>query len=300
MPSTATDVRLRADPGFLGVVLSGESVAIEPKSEGRIMTLRVHAGDRVAQGAIIAELDRTVRDQDVRSARAALADASSRFARRAALARGPDPAVTAEELDTARSQLTQERARVAAVTAALPETQVVAPFEGTVAEIYLAPGALAGPGRAVARVVSQGQLQVRFAMPEQGAAAVVSGVPIDVEIGSLGLRARGTVTGVNPEVDASSRMIFAAARLDVADDVARRLTTGLVARVRPAPITPLEAPPFAASLERAPLRALAPPPDPPAPPSVAEENAQAPSELSSAPRVRARRPRGSASAMSRW
>jgi multidrug efflux pump subunit AcrA (membrane-fusion protein) len=231
-----------------------------------------------------------VRDQDVRSARAAFADASRRFARRAALATGLDPAVTAEELDAARSQLAQERARLAAVTSALAETQIAAPFEGTVAEIYLAPGALAGPGRPVARVVSQGQLQVRFAMPEQGAAAIVAGAPIDVEITSLGLLARGIVTGVNPEVDSSSRMIFAAARLDVPEGVARRLTTGLIVRVRSAS----GAPPFAASLERVPG------PPPPLTESIAEDSPPAEPVSSPAPRAPARRPRRSATAMPRW
>jgi RND family efflux transporter MFP subunit len=297
VPRVTTDGRRGGDPGFLGVVLSGESVAIEPKAEGRILAVLVHAGDHVAQGAIIAQLDRSVRDQDVRSARAAFADASSRFARRAALATGPDPAVTAEELDAARSQLAQERARLAAVTAALAETQIAAPFEGTVAEIYLAPGALAGPGRPVARVVSQGQLQVRFAMPEQGAAPVVAGAPIDVEITSLGLLARGIVTGVNPEVDSSSRMIFAAARLDVPEAVARRLTTGLVARVRSAS----GAPPFAASLERlSPSPSPRPPPPSPPPESVAQDTPPAEPASSPAPRAHARRPRGSAPAMPRW
>jgi RND family efflux transporter MFP subunit len=300
-PGASLDGRHGADPGFLGVVLSGESVSVEPKADGRIVTLSVHAGDRVIRGAVIAELDRAVRDQDVRSARAAFADASSRFTRRAALAKGPDPAVTAEELDAARSQLAQERARLAAVSAALAETQVVAPFDGTVAEIYLAAGALAGPGRPVARVVSQGQLQVRFAMSEQGAGAIVAGTPIDIEIGSLGLRARGTVTGVNPEVDSSSRMIFAAARLDVPEDVARRLTTGLVARVRTAPIAPLEVTSIAAPFEgvavRAPIPAPPParlPPDPPVAENEAVESAMP------APRARVRRARPAAPAMPRW
>jgi multidrug efflux pump subunit AcrA (membrane-fusion protein) len=177
----------------------------------------------------------------------------------------------------------------------------VAPFDGTVAEIYLAAGALAGPGRPVARVVSQGQLQVRFAMSEQGAGAIVAGTPIDVEIGSLGLRARGTVTGVNPEVDSSSRMIFAAARLDVPEDVARRLTTGLVARVRAAPIAPLEVTSIAAPFEGVAVRAPIPAPSParlPPDPSVAENEAV--ESAMPAPRVRVRRPRPAAPAMPRW
>jgi RND family efflux transporter MFP subunit len=219
-------------PGFLGVIVAGESVAIEPKTEGRVEQLLVVAGEQVTRGRAIARLDRAVREEDLRSARAVADEAGRRFARRAALARGRDPAVTAEEVDAARSQLAQERARLAAVSAALAETEVVAPFDGTIVEVYLAPGALAGPGRPIVRLVGQSQPQVRFAIPDEAVAPVLPGAPVDVAIGALGLVAAGKVTGVNPEVDTSSRMIHASARLDVADDVVRRLTTGLIARVR--------------------------------------------------------------------
>lgn len=291
-----------ADPGFLGVVLSGETVSLEPKAEGRVVQILVKCGAHVTRGTPIAQLERAGREQDLGSARAAFDDAARRFARRAAVAQGPDPAVTAEELDAARSQLAQERARLASATAALDETQVVAPFDATVVELYLAPGALAGPGRPVARLTSKGELRVRFAMPEAGARPLVPGTPVDVKIGSLALEVKGIVTGVNPEVDVASQMIYAVARLQAAPDVAPRLTTGLVARISATPGAQL----VTVSVDRADVPPLAPglaettgePAAGSAPPAPGGSVAtDAPSDPA---RPRSRRGRGASAVMPRW
>jgi multidrug resistance efflux pump len=110
---------------------------------------------------------------------------------------------------------------------------VTAPFEGIIAERYLSPGALAGPGRPVARLVGHDEPRVRFAIPEDRAGAVAVGATVEVKIAPAGLLARGRVTGVSPDVDASSRMVFAAASLEPHPGPA--LGTGLLARVFLAP-----------------------------------------------------------------
>src|SRR4051812_16415 len=68
--------------GFVGVLLAGESVDIEPRSEGRIDEVLVKPGDRVLRGAPIARLDVRAIVHQLAIARAALAGASHRYTRR--------------------------------------------------------------------------------------------------------------------------------------------------------------------------------------------------------------------------
>jgi RND family efflux transporter MFP subunit len=219
--------------GFFGVILNGESILLEPKAEGRILQVFVKSGETVKKGTVIAQLDKNVREQELKSAQSAMRDAARRYNRRAALSRGAEATVSAEELDAARVRLTEEKARLEIVKTALAETRIVAPFDGTVVETFLAAGALTGPGRPVARLAGQGDLRVRFAVPEDQGAEVTPGMKLDVEVPSLLFDIPGQIVGVNPEIDTASRMIYAVASLDVPAEERGRLTTGLVARVRP-------------------------------------------------------------------
>jgi RND family efflux transporter MFP subunit len=224
-----------AEPGFIGVVVAGEWAEIEAKVEGRIEQVFVRAGDVVARGANIARLDIEASEHELAIARAGFAEASRRLGRRRKLARGRLAAVTPEEVDQARREMVEARARLAKLTQAIDQALVTAPFDGTVAERYLAPGALAGPGRPIARLLGRGEPRVRFAIPEERAGSVSVGSMVSVTIGPAGLPARGVVTGLAPEVDVSSRMVFAAATLEPAPALpgtsAEPLSTGLLARV---------------------------------------------------------------------
>ncbi len=227
-PTTRTPARPTSDPGFVGVIVAGEWVEIEAKVEGRLQELLVKPGDRVARGAPLARLDVTTALHELAIARAALVEARRRYGRRRRLARSG--AISAEEIDTARRELLQERARVQKLEAARAEASVTAPFAGTVVERHLAPGALAGPGRPILRLLGEAEPQVRFAVPEEQAPAITTGSAVDVRVGPRRLAVRGRVVGVAPEVDASSRMVFASASLEQ-DASTPSLSTGLIARV---------------------------------------------------------------------
>jgi RND family efflux transporter MFP subunit len=224
------------ETGFIGVVVDGDAAELEASVEGRIEIIYVQPGDVVERGAPIAKIDAEASAQDLASARAGLAEASRRLARRRKLARGKLAAVTPEEVDAARREVLQARAGLARMEKARAQAVVVAPFAGTVAERYLAAGALAGPGRAIARLVGRGQPQVRFAVPEERAAEVAVGAAMDVRIAPAGRLTRARVTSVAPEVDVSARMVFASARLEPAPPGAAPLRTGLLARVFLAPV----------------------------------------------------------------
>jgi RND family efflux transporter MFP subunit len=217
--------------GFLGVILAGESVDLEPKVEGRIESVFVKPGDLVTRGTRIAQLEvRTLREE-LAVAKAGLVEAHERLARRVPLAAGGLGAVTREELSSARTQVVQERARVAQLEQQLAEANVTAPFDGAVAQQYLAPGALAGPGRPIARLITRGELRTRFAIPEDRVAQVAVGAHVRLVVAMLDSELTAKVVSLTPEVDVASRMVYGVATLDVPPALQPRLSNGMVARV---------------------------------------------------------------------
>jgi RND family efflux transporter MFP subunit len=222
-----------ADPagrGFIGVVVAGDWADLEPKVEGRIEALLVKPGDEVQKGAVIARLDLQASQYDLIGARAALRDASRRYARRRSLMRSKLGLVAQEELDGIRREMLQERAHVAQLERARREATVVAPFAGWVMERYLSPGALGGPGRPVVRMGSRSEPYVRFALPEESRGKISLDTPVAIRLSSPVEVWSGRVSGVSPEVDDASGMIYATAALDPADQPSK-LATGVLARV---------------------------------------------------------------------
>lgn len=219
--------------GFVGVVVAGEWVEVEPKIEARIEQMFVKTGDQVRRGMPIARLDVQGSEHELTIARAALQDATRRLQRRVRLQKGRSGAVTAEEMDTARREVLQEQARVAKLNQARAEATVKAPFDGAVVETHLAVGAMAGPNRPLVRLLGHGEAKVRFAVPEDRAETITVGQEIKVQVGP-GKPLRGRVTAINPEIDSASRMVYAAGAFDAGSET-RALSTGLMARVFPAP-----------------------------------------------------------------
>ncbi|HEV7666881.1 MAG TPA: efflux RND transporter periplasmic adaptor subunit [Thermoanaerobaculia bacterium] len=238
--------------GYLGVLVPHQSAAVAAAAAGRLEAVFVRPGDRLLKGAPIARLDAASLARELEQSRAtlgetlaaerqatlALADAESRQKRRLSipesfskedLAQAEIQTQQAEAaLESARARVAGERARVRQMEIAVGESEIRAPFEGTVAERYLDPGATVGAGTPIVRLVSEGGLIVRFAVPPAEAKSFRLAGPIIASAADLG-ELPGTIERISPEIDPASRMIFVEARLDGA---APAIQPGAVVRVR--------------------------------------------------------------------
>ncbi|HEY0711458.1 MAG TPA: HlyD family efflux transporter periplasmic adaptor subunit [Polyangia bacterium] len=219
--------------GFLGVVLLGDAVSVEPSRTSRILRVLVRVGDDLERGAPIAQLDLGALEQSLEEAEQVRAAAAARLRRRRLLARAAMPAVAAEELDNARFDLARERARVSGLKRELAANTLVAPFDGTVTDQYLHDGAVSGPGKPVVRVISRGTPRVRFAVPAEHGGAVAEKSPIRVTLPASDLRLSGQVTTSTSEVDVQSGMSYVTATLDLEShsEAAKKISNGTIVRV---------------------------------------------------------------------
>ncbi|HEU4407281.1 MAG TPA: efflux RND transporter periplasmic adaptor subunit [Polyangiaceae bacterium] len=252
---------------FLGVVLARASADVAPRLGGRLRAVFVRPGDAVGAGDAIAALDAPAVGFELREAEAArdaadaergraaieLSEAGELLARRralsdAALASGEEltdatyrRALAAARADAARAQLAERHARAERLRRDRDDTLLRAPFAGVVAARYADPGANVTPSTPVVRLISAGDLFVRFAVPEGRAAGLAVGRRVLVRAGEGAEPIGGAVDRIAPEIDAASRMLFAEADLPPGE---RGAPAGGLARVSlvPAPGAPTEVP----------------------------------------------------------
>lgn len=242
--------------GWLGVILSSESVDVTADSQGRLAAVYVQIGDTVRQGDRLASLDPRIVAQDLEMARSALR-ASEADATRAAAElseaqarwdrRRKNPEIFSKEdlseaelrvktatsaLEVSQARIAEQRARVRQLETSVGQTDIRAPFAGRVAERFADPGAQVGPGTPVLRLISGGDLRVRAAVPPDDARRLAPGSPVTARVRDLGIDVPGRVQRIAPDVDTASQMVFVEIRLEPAPQTAGRLQAGLVVDVR--------------------------------------------------------------------
>lgn len=239
-PAESAPIPSPAPQRFLGVILARSSVDVAARFEGRLRAVHVRLGDSVSAGSLVASLDVPSLRSDLSIAEAALksaevdeeraavelAEAEERFDRRKALS--ADALASGEDLATARYQHKLARTRLSATHAGLAEkraqvdklrksnadAEILAPFEGIVAARYVDPGANVTSATPIVRLISAGDLFVRFAVPEEKASTLSVGAQVRVDTGDDHAALRGSIDKIAPEIDASSRMVIVEARLD--------------------------------------------------------------------------------------
>jgi len=125
-------------------------------------------------------------------------------------------AVKRAEAALSRAQSTQaaEAARARTAKDHVTDTELRAPFAGTVANRYRDAGNRVEAGMAILKIVGHGAMRLRFAIPPP----LVAQFPIDgkvtATIDTVATSISATIKHVGATIDAPSGMIFAEAELD--------------------------------------------------------------------------------------
>jgi RND family efflux transporter MFP subunit len=255
--SDAPAARAAPVADLLGVVVAPDLVEVVARTEGRVTMIAAQLGDRVEQGAVLARIDdRNLRDglaaaraamlalvADHEKAESELEEAGERKARSERLSNvlseeelarvRYEAKYAASRLQGTRARVDEQQTRVAILERSIDEAQVRAPFAGSIAARYVGLGATVNSGTPIMRLVSAGEVLVRFAIPEALGAPVRVGTSVVVDVEAAALS--GTVDKLAPEVDAASRMVVAEARVRIPAALSGVALVGRVARVRVSP-----------------------------------------------------------------
>lgn len=111
-----------------------------------------------------------------------------------------------EQVQAARSNLLAVQSQVAVAQQAVADTQIRAPFDGTISGRPTQIGSMLSPGAAVVHIVGKAGVYFEGEIPEDKLPKVVVGNPVNVQIASLGTTAQGIIAAVSPEAQQVGRL----------------------------------------------------------------------------------------------
>ncbi len=230
-------------PAVEAVVVSAEGAAAEVVASGRVarrreMTLSfrvpgvmtglsVEAGDRVAQGQLLATLDASTYDAGAQRAMAGLEQARRDLARNQTLfERG---FVSRQRIDDAGSALKAAQAEYAAAAFDRRWTRLISPAAGVVLERAAQSGEVVQPGQMVVRIADdRSPLIVRASAPDREVARIALGAPAQVILGGDA----GVVTGRVTRIGERAGLQSGAVEVEVELPPGADLRSGQIATVR--------------------------------------------------------------------
>lgn len=242
--ATVSETTMPIVATFSGSLVADRESVVAAGATGKVEATHVERGDYVAQGALLATLDRRQTSATLAEAEAQLATAKEQ----ASLAKldcdrneqlHTRGALSDAEYDRAKSScattaysLAGIQARRDNAAAALRDTEIRAPFAGFVSERWVTVGEYVTPAAKVATLVAIDPIRAQLTIPEAFAATVTKGQTVQLELsGPKGpVSATGVIRYVSPTIRASSRDLVVEAVVKNTDH-SLRPGTFVVARV---------------------------------------------------------------------
>ena len=149
---------------FAGKVKAGDDRTLSFKRAGRIQGLPLKAGQVIKKGDKLAWLDPVDFENDLAKAEAAAKRDRLTCQRKREAAK--KKAISEEELSQAEAQLKQSEAQLALAKSALEDTVLLAPFDGTVAEVPASEFDMVAPGTKIVMVHDLSRIKIDVVFPE--------------------------------------------------------------------------------------------------------------------------------------
>jgi len=212
----------------IGTARARNSVTITASVSETIERVHFDSGQAVDAGDVLVSLSG-------REQRAAIAAAEAEYrAQQTLFARQEDLAkrqlIAASVFDAQRAARDGARARLEQMRAQLGDRAIVAPFAGVLGLRQVSAGALVTPGTVITTLDDVGTLELDFSVPERQLAALKTGMPVEATSPAFpGETFRGTVSALDPRVDAATRSLGARAAFANPD---HRLRPGMLLNLR--------------------------------------------------------------------
>ncbi len=236
----ATDPTPIEIPEYPAVITTKHSELVPTASDGRVLKIDVHPGQRVHAGDVLVELDDTELKARAlglaANVRASKSDAGASYAQAQDAARqaqmqdrlrrlGAGTAEAVRQAQASRSQFGSSGAaaseRAASAAADLAETQrliarakITSPIDGVVVSLRVRDGENASKGQTVARVSDPSDLRVKFIVPQDQRGTLVLGQSIEVVMPGLTRKLFATITSFNDVQEARLAVTVVEADID--------------------------------------------------------------------------------------
>lgn len=215
---------------YLATLISRDSSVLQPDVEGQITKIFVHAGEHVAAGTALLEINPVKQQATVqtteaqrRASEAALALARQELQRTQGLYK--DGIIARQQLDQAQAAYASAQANLNATSASIREQQaqlhyftVKAPTDGIVGDIPVHVGDRVTAQTVLTSVTrGGGNLEAYIYVPAESAASVKQGTKISIVASDGKPPVDTTLTFVSPRVDPQTQLLLVKASVPNAD-----------------------------------------------------------------------------------
>jgi len=190
----------------VGSLQAVQGVTVEAELAGKVVQIAFEPGTKVRAGDLLVKQDTSLEEAQLRAAEAAATLAKNNLERTKELF--TKNTISKSEWDNAETQFKQAVAQGDAIRATIAKKNIRAPFAGLLGIRLINLGEFLHEGDAIVSLQSLDPIFVNFLLPQQELAKMGLGLKVRVTTDALpGEVIEGTVTAINPQVDASTRNI---------------------------------------------------------------------------------------------
>ena len=190
----------------VGSVAAIQGTIITPEIDGTVVEIAADSGAVVARGDLLVRLDTSNEEAQLRALEAQT-DYARISAERARTLRA-NSTISQSELDQAEATLKQAQGNADAMRATIDKKTLRAPFAGKLGIRQVNLGEYIQKGQAIISLQSLDQVYGDFTLPQQYLAYLKSGMPVRLTTDTYpGSQFDGTLTAINPDLDASTRSV---------------------------------------------------------------------------------------------
>jgi membrane fusion protein (multidrug efflux system) len=213
--------------GAIGSITAAQGVTLTPDLPGTIKEIAFESGAVVAPGDLLVRLDISSEEAQLRAIEAQVELA--RIVLKRAQSLRQDNMVAQSELDTADATLKQNQANADTIRATIAKKTIRAPFAGRLGIRQVNLGQYLDLGKAIVSLQALAPVYADFALPQQELAKLKTGMIVRVTTDTYpGRQFEGSLTAINPDLDATTRSVGLRATFANADEALR---PGMFARV---------------------------------------------------------------------
>jgi membrane fusion protein (multidrug efflux system) len=207
-------------------LVSARGVAVSADAVGIVTKIHFESGASVRQGQVLVELDTSVERAQLASVRARrdLAEANAKRSRTLAASGVASQA----EVDTNEASFKSLTAEGSALGAQIAKKTIRAPFTGKLGIREVNLGQYLAPGTTIASLETSDAIFADFTLPQRELGRVAVGMPVRASQEGGATLAEGTVSAIDPAVDAVTRNVKLRASLPNPGD---KLRPGMFVRV---------------------------------------------------------------------
>jgi membrane fusion protein, multidrug efflux system len=188
-----------------GTLKPDEEVDLSFETSGKIVGINFTEGTRVKKGDLLAKINDLPLQAQFEKLQAQLKMSEAKEFRQRSLL--DKDAISQESYDQVQTDVQSLRADINLIKARISETELRAPFDGSIGLRYLSEGSFATPSTKIAKLIKISPLKIEFSIPEKYAAEIKIGYPIDFRIEGIDQVFNASVYAVDPKVDVDMRTV---------------------------------------------------------------------------------------------